>query len=67
MRKEPTKGIFMPPSIREQKLCAATHVIQPGDASQLQKWQGRKLAITIYGNKESALFCAVLGPGLYFG
>lgn len=66
LRKAP-QGSFMPPPIRNQKLCGATHVIQPGDASQLQKWQGKKLAISIYGEKASAIYCAVLGYGLYLG
>jgi hypothetical protein len=68
LRKAPAKGFFMPPALTAQhKLCGATHVIQPGDAPQLQQWQGRKLEITIYGKKTSALYCAVLGYGLYLG
>jgi hypothetical protein len=66
-RKAPAKGLFLPPVVRGQKLCASTHVIQPGDAPQLQEWQGRRVAITIYGNRTSALYCAVLGYGLYLG
>lgn len=66
-RKAPARGLFLPPPVREQKLCGATHVIQPGDAPQLQKWRGRKLAVTIYGTKTSAMYCAVLGYGLYLG
>jgi hypothetical protein len=64
-RKAAAQGLFLPPSIRAQKLCASTHVIQLGDAPQLQQWRGRTLAITIYGEKESAIYCAVLGYGLY--
>src|SRR5436305_2599112 len=65
LRKAPTKGFLLPTALREQKLCAATHLIQPGDAPELQKWKGRKVEITIYGKKTSALYCAVLGYGLY--
>jgi hypothetical protein len=67
LHKEPTKGLFLPPPVHQQKLCGATHLIQPGDAPQLQRWQGKKLAITIYGRKDSAIYCAVLGYGLYLG
>ena len=66
-RREPTKGAFLPPTVRAQKLCASTHVIQPGDAPELQNWRGRTLAVSIYGTKTSAIYCAVLGYGLYLG
>jgi hypothetical protein len=66
-RQASVRGEFLPPDVRERKLCASTHVIQPGDAAQLQKWQGKTLAITIYGSKTSTLYCAVLGYGLYLG
>jgi hypothetical protein len=61
------EDLFLPPSVRERKLCASTHVIQGGDAPQLQKWRGRTLAITIYGTKNLRLFCAVLTGSLYLG
>ena len=61
------EGLFVPPSVRERKLCASTHVIRAGDAPQLQKWRGRTLEITIYGEKPSRIFCAVLTGDLYFG
>jgi hypothetical protein len=60
-------GVFLPPRVRERKLCAATHVIRDGDAPELQQWRGRKLEITVYGDRDSATFCAVLGPALYLG
>ena len=66
-REDTAEGLFLPPTVREQKLCASTHVIQPGDASELQEWRGKRLAITIYGKKTSAIYCAVLGYGLYLG
>jgi hypothetical protein len=62
-----SEGSFLPPPVRERKLCASTHVIQDYDAPQLQKWRGRTLAITIYGEKTSRIFCAVLGGSLYLG
>ncbi|HJU36682.1 MAG TPA: hypothetical protein VJ716_04610 [Gaiellaceae bacterium] len=58
-------GLFLPPRVRERKLCASTHEIRLGDALQLQKWRGRTLAITIYGRKSSRIYCSVLGYGLY--
>jgi hypothetical protein len=58
-------GLFLPPRLRDQKLCASTHVIRPGDAPGLQKWRGRTLAVTVYGKKISAIFCAVLTSDLY--
>jgi hypothetical protein len=61
------EGEFLPPSVREQKLCSSTHVIQTVDAPQLQKWLGKRLEIAIYGPKTSAIYCAVLGYGLYLG
>jgi hypothetical protein len=57
--------VFVPPRVRERKLCASTHVIRADDAPQLQKWRGRTLAITIYGQQSSRIFCAVLGGDLY--
>jgi hypothetical protein len=61
------EGVFLPPPVRERKLCASTHVIQPGDAPQLQKWRGKTLAITIYGKKVSRIYCSVLTGSLYLG
>ena len=61
------EGVFLPTRIRDRKLCASTHVIRRGDAPELQKWRGRTLAISVYGMKSSALFCAVLGSVLYLG
>jgi hypothetical protein len=58
-------GPFLPPRLRDRKLCASTHTIQPGDAPDLQKWRGRTLAITVYGKKISTIFCAVLTSDLY--
>jgi hypothetical protein len=60
-------GVFLPPTLRERKLCSATHRIRSGDALQLQKWRGRTLAITIYGRRVSRIYCAVLTGGLYLG
>lgn len=62
-----TEGAFLPPPVRERKLCASTHVIQAYDAPQLQKWRGRTLAITIYGEKTSRIYCAILTGNLYLG
>jgi hypothetical protein len=63
----PGSGLFVPPDARDRKLCASTHTIRSEDAPELQKWQGRTLAITVYGKETSSLFCAALGPGLYLG
>jgi hypothetical protein len=62
-----SEGVFLPPRVRERKLCASTHVIQTYDAPQLQKWRGRTLAISIYGQKTSRIFCSVLTGNLYLG
>ncbi|HZT84995.1 MAG TPA: hypothetical protein VE984_06190 [Gaiellaceae bacterium] len=61
------RGLFLPPAIRERRLCSSAHVGRPGDASQLQKWRGRKVAITVYGRRISTIFCAALTPDLYLG
>lgn len=61
------QGLFLPPGVRDRKLCSSTHTIRSADAPELQKWSGRKLAITVYGNRTSSIFCAALGPGLYLG
>lgn len=62
---EREKGLFLPPRVRDRKLCASTHTIGPADAPELQRWRGRTLEITVYGRRGSTLFCAVLRPGLY--
>lgn len=62
-----TEGVFLPPTVRERKLCASTHVIKPYDASQLQKWRGRTLAVSVYGKEISRIFCAGLTWNLYVG
>ena len=61
----PRPGLFLPPHVRDRKLCSSTHTIRSEDAPDLQKWHGRTLAITVYGNRTSSIFCAALGPGLY--
>jgi hypothetical protein len=61
------KGVFLPPRVRERKLCASTHVIRAYDAPQLQEWRGKTLAITIYGKETSRTFCSVLTGNLYAG
>lgn len=63
--KDPARGPFLPPRVRDRKLCASTHRIRVGDAPELQKWRGRTLAITVYGDRVSRVFCAALGPWLY--
>ncbi len=65
LRQDPKGGLFIPPDIRDHKLCESTHVIQATDAPQLQKWRGRTLAVTVYGSKSSTIFCAALGAYLY--
>lgn len=60
-------GLFLPPRVRDRKLCSSIHTIRSGDAPALQKWRGRKLATTVYGNKASSMFCAALNPRLYLG
>jgi hypothetical protein len=60
------EGLFLPPRVRERKLCGSVHTIRAGDARELQKWDGKKLAITVYGKKKiSAIFCAALGSAIY--
>jgi hypothetical protein len=67
LRKDRRGGLFVPPRILDRKLCASTHVIRRADAPELQRWRGRTLAVTVYGKKSSAIFCAVLGRGIYRG
>ena len=67
-RRENSKaGLFLPPRVRGRKLCASTHIISPLDASELQKWRGRTLEVSVYGRKTSTIFCSVLGSALYGG
>jgi hypothetical protein len=61
------EGLFLPPDVRDRKLCSSTHIIRRGDAPELQKWRGRTLEVTIYGKKISAIYCAVLGSDIYLG
>ena len=63
--KEPRRGLFLSPRVRDRKLCASTHLIRSGDDPDLQKWRGKTLEISVYGSKTSDIFCAVLGPWLY--
>jgi hypothetical protein len=63
--KERVQGLFLPPGVRDKKLCSSTHTIRWWDASELQKWRGRKLAICVYGKKISAIYCAAFGPSIY--
>jgi hypothetical protein len=56
---------FLPPRVKERKLCASTHVIQTYDAPQLQRWLGKTLEITVYGTETSQIYCAVLTGNLY--
>ena len=63
--KDRRPGLFLPPRVRDRKLCSSTHTIQWWDSPELQKWRGRKLAISVYGKKISAIYCAVFGPSLY--
>ena len=59
------EGSFLPPDVRDRKLCSSTHIIRSDDAPELQKWRGRTLEVTIYGRKISAIYCAVLGSEIY--
>ncbi|HEY3578654.1 MAG TPA: hypothetical protein VGK68_11795 [Gaiellaceae bacterium] len=65
--KEPREGPFLPPRVRDRKLCSSTHVIRDSDAPALQRWRRRTLEITVYGIKVSAIYCAALGPNIYAG
>lgn len=60
-----SEKVFLPPRIEERKLCGSTHVIKRYDAPQLQEWRGKTLAISIYGRKDSQIYCAVLTGNLY--
>jgi hypothetical protein len=64
-RENRKAGLFLPPRVRGRKLCASTHTITPIDASELQKWRGRTLEVSVYGRKTSTIFCSVLGSALY--
>ena len=66
-RKDRREGLFLPPRVRDRKLCSSTHKIRSEDAPQLQRWRGSTLEITVYGRKISAVYCAVLGPYIYLG
>jgi hypothetical protein len=66
-RKDRREGRFLPPRVLDRKICSSTHTIRPADAPELQKWRGRKITITVYGRKNSTIYCAGLGPGIYQG
>jgi hypothetical protein len=63
--KDRRPGLFLPPRVRDRKLCSSTHTIQWWDSPELQKWRGRKLTTSVYGKKISAIYCAIFGPSLY--
>jgi len=63
--KQPRQRLFLPLRVRDRKLCASTHTIRSGDTPDLQKWRGKTLEISVYGNSTSGIFCAALGPWLY--
>jgi hypothetical protein len=60
------EGSFLPPASRQQKACSFSHVIDYADAPNLQQWRGRKMTITVYGNRSyAATYCQGIGVGLY--
>ena len=52
------EGFFVPPGVRRQKACSFSHTISSLDARQLQSWRGKKLKVTVYGNRSyAATYC----------
>jgi hypothetical protein len=60
------EGSFLPPGSRQQKACSFSHIIDYADAPNLQPWRGRKMTITVYGNRSyAATYCHGIGAGIY--
>ena len=60
------EGFFLPPRLRQQKVCSFSHTISYADAPDLQAWRGRKMTITVYGNSSyAATYCRGIRAGIY--
>ena len=60
------EGFFLPPRLRQQKVCSFSHTIGYADAPNLQAWRGRKMTITVYGNSSyAATYCQGIRAGIY--
>ena len=58
-------GSFVPPRLHrrlhEQRACLFAHTIGSADSPKLQPWLGRKLTISVSGNKSNAaLYCRAI-------
>lgn len=55
-------GSFVPLRLQRHRICLFAQTIQPADSPQLQRWVGKKITFTVYGNKSSsALYCRLFG------
>jgi hypothetical protein len=58
-------GSFIPPRLHhrlhQQRICLFAHTVQSVDSPKLQPWLGKKITISVYGNKSSVLYCRLLG------
>ena len=60
------EGFFLPPRLRQQKVCSFSHTISYADAPNLQAWRGRKMRITVYGDSSyAATYCRGIRTGIY--
>lgn len=62
---EADSGFFVPPALHnrlhEHRICLFVETIQPWDRPEIQPWVGKKITVTVYGNKSSVLFCRLFG------
>jgi hypothetical protein len=56
-------GSFVPPRLRQHRVCLFAQTIQPVDSPQLQAWRGKKITFTVYGAKSSSsvIYCRLIG------
>ena len=65
--QEANTGAFAPPSRLHGRrpICSFTHTITSLDAPDIQRWQGKKVTLNIYG--AAGIFCRALGSAIYQG
>ena len=59
-------GFFLPPSRRHRTaLCSFTHIITSEDVPNLQRWRGKTIKLSVYGQSSYAgSFCRALRPAI---
>lgn len=65
--EEAETGVFAPPSrlYGRRPICSFTHTISSLDAPNIQRWQGKKVTLNVYG--AAGIFCRALGSAIYQG